>query len=297
MTEHTPDRIVVGIDGSASSDAAVRWAAREAVMRKTKLTLLYVKPPGLPVWGMGYAMAPLPMDYGEMEKEEGQRILAAAQRVASTAVPSAPEGQVRSELVFATPVPTLVDATKDAQMIVVGSRGQGAWRRGLLGSVSTGLIHHAHCPVAVIRADDDGPAPADGPVVLGIDGTSASELATQIAFDEATWRGVDLVAVHAWIDAEPPAVPQSLWPDFRSDAEAVLADRLAGWQDRYPDVTVHRMVVFDQPARHLLDAAESASLVVVGSHGRGGFAGMLLGSVSSAVVHGSRTPVIVARRS
>jgi len=194
-------------------------------------------------------------------------------------------------------VPTLVDHTKDAQMIVVGSRGQGAWRRGLFGSVSTGLLHHAHCPVAVIRDQLDEPIRRDGPVVLGVDGSPASELATAIAFDEAMWRGVDLVAVHAWIDAEPPAIPRSVWPEFQSDAEAILAERLAGYRDRYPDVTVHRKVVFDQPARHLLEAAESAQLLVLGSHGRGGFAGMVLGSVSSTVVHATHTPVIVARRS
>ncbi len=85
--------------------------------------------------------------------------------------------------------------------------------------------------------------------------------------------------------------------DFRSTAEEELAERLAGWNERYPDVVVRRRVVFDQATRHLVDAAENAQLVVVGSHGRGGFAGMLLGSVSTTVVHATHTPVIVARQS
>jgi nucleotide-binding universal stress UspA family protein len=265
-------------------------------MRNVPLTLLYVMTPGVSPWGLGYSMAPLPHDYGELETEDGQRVLESARRVVEGAVAPGEHVQVHSDLVFATPAPTLVDVTKDAQMIVVGSQGQGAWRRGLFGSVSTALVHHAHCPVAVIHDPPDAPTETSGPVVVGIDGSPASELATALAFDEASWRGAELVALHAWIDSTP-AIPRSAWPDFQSSAEETLAERLAGWNDRYPDVVVHRRVVFDQPARHLLEAAESAQLVVVGSHGRGGFAGMLLGSVSSTIVHAVRTPVIVARHS
>ena len=296
MPENPSDRIVVGVDGSAPSDAAIRWAAREAAMRNVPLMLLHVRTPGVSPWGLGYSMAPLPLDYGELEQEDGQRVLESARRVVEAALAPGEHVQVHSDLVFATPAPTLVDVTKDAQMIVVGSQGQGAWRRGLFGSVSTALIHHAHCPVAVIRDPADAPPHTDGPVVVGVDGSPASESAIAIAFDEASWRGAELVALHAWIDSTP-AIPRSAWPDFRPSAEETLAERLAGWNDRYPDVVVHRRVVFDQPARHLLEAAESAQLVVVGSHGRGGFAGMLLGSVSSTLVHAAHTPVIVARHS
>jgi nucleotide-binding universal stress UspA family protein len=297
MPEHTSNHVIVGVDGSAPSDAAIRWATREAAMRNVPLTLLHVFLPGLPVWGYGCSMAPLPVDYGDMQQTEANSVLESARRVVDDTLAPGEHVDVHSELVTATPVPTLIDATKDAHMIVVGCRDQGTWRRGLLGSVSTALVHHAHCPVAVIRDPADGHAQPLGPVVVGIDGSPASELATAMAFDEASWRGADLVALHAWIDDDPSGYPLLAWPDFKSSAEQTLAERLAGWCERYPDVTVHRRVVFDQPARHLLESADSAQLVVVGSHGRGGFAGMLLGSVSSTIAHAVHAPLIVARKS
>jgi nucleotide-binding universal stress UspA family protein len=185
--------------------------------------------------------------------------------------------------------------SKEAQMVVVGRRGQGALGT-LLGSVSSGLIHHAHCPIAVIHEDSSTAHPSQAPVLVGVDGSPASESATAIAFDEASRRHVDLIALHAWSDAGMLDFPGMDWPQMKVSADEVLAERLAGWQERYPDVKVHRHVVRDRPARQLIDQSETAQLVVVGSHGRGGFAGMLLGSVSAAVVQSSSTPVIVARQ-
>lgn len=103
--------------------------------------------------------------------------------------------------------------------------------------------------------------------------------------------------MHAWSDLEVVDLPGLDWSTVKAEAEQTVAERLAGWQERYPDVTVHRLVVCDRPARELIDQAQTAQLVVLGSHGRGGFTGMLLGSVSNAVVHSVRTPVIVARPS
>jgi nucleotide-binding universal stress UspA family protein len=168
----------------------------------------------------------------------------------------------------------------------------------LFGSVSSSLIRHAHCPVAVIHDEDPlMPHPAEAPVLVGIDGSSASELATAIAFQEASWRGVGLVALHVWSDVQVNDFPAIDWPAMKPAAEEILAERLAGWQERYPDVMVRRVVECDHPTYHLVKQSESAQLVVVGSHGRGGFAGMLLGSVSAAVAHSARMPVIVARQS
>ncbi|MGO9385893.1 MAG: universal stress protein [Mycobacterium sp.] len=292
MTGHsTHPGVVVGVDGSPSSTMAVRWAAREATMRNVPLTLVHVSS-----WPAVWPAAPIPAELQRQHGEEARQVLADAIKGAKDSV----EGnrpEIDSELVVAAPVPTLIDLSKEAHMMVVGCRGQDALQRTLLGSVSTGLIHHAHCPVAVIH--DEAPillGPSQLPVLVGIDGSPASELATAIAFDEASFRGVDLMALHAWTDSDISRVLSMEWSALQSRAAEILAERLAGWQERYPDVTVHRRLVFDRPARHLLDESESAQLVVVGSHGRGGFAGMLLGSVSTAVVHAARIPVIVARQ-
>jgi nucleotide-binding universal stress UspA family protein len=133
-------------------------------------------------------------------------------------------------------------------------------------------------------------------VLLGIDGSVASEAATALAFDEASRRGVGLTALHAWSDVGvPPPLVNDWWYDLETEAREQLAERLAGWQEKYPDVHVDRRVVCDVPAHALVAESHVSQLVVVGSHGRGGFTGMLLGSVGAAVAHASDAPVIVVR--
>ena len=183
-----PRGLIVGVDGSAQSDTALRWAAREAMLRRAALTLVHVLPL-LPDWSHGYAMALLPYDSGRLQEEQGRRVLAEATRIVGETTSGAGPLEIHKELMFSSPVPTLIDLSKDADMIVVGCRGHGAWGRALLGSVSTGLVHHAHCPVAVIHDEPSPPPDVAAPVVVGIDGSPASELATAIAFDEASMRG------------------------------------------------------------------------------------------------------------
>jgi nucleotide-binding universal stress UspA family protein len=292
--------IVVGVDGSPSSTAAVEWAARDAGMRNVPLRLVHVVPP---VMGEepGSEVA-THSDLARWRQDLQRRIIEDAYKVAVDATATSRASQVTSEVLYAPIVPTLVDLSSEADMVVVGCRGQGAVARALLGSVSSGLVHHAHCPVAVIH--DEGALaarPSQAPVVVGIDGSPASELATEIAFDEASRRGVELVALHAWSDMGPlnfgrPGGAPIEWANLEVHEQEVLAERLSGWRDRYPDVVVHKVVVCDRPAPRLLEQADTAQLVVVGSHGRGGFPGMLLGSVSRAVVNAARIPVIVARK-
>ena len=269
---------------------AIDWAARDAALKGRDLKLVHVLNP--PVV-MAFPEVPMPPGYLEWQEGEGRKILEAAAKAAADA---AKDVETTHEMLSGPSIPTLVEASKGAHMIVVGCRGRGALARGLLGSVSNGLLHHALCPVAVIHDEDPlMPHPSEAAVVVGVDGSPASEKALAIAFEEASLRGVDLLAVHAWSDSTVFEFPGTDWSTLQAMGEETLGERLAGWQERYPDVLVRRTVVADRPAHQLIEQAESAQLLVVGSHGRGGFAGMLLGSVSTAVVNAARMPVIVAR--
>jgi nucleotide-binding universal stress UspA family protein len=284
--------IIVGIDGSPESDAAVNWAAHDAAMRGLPLTVVHVESPAAATWSQAAVLEESP---GE-QQADGRSLLAHASTIARDAIADTAEVPVAGELLSSsTPVPTLVEHSKDAELIVVGSRGRGALSRSLLGSVSAGLIRHAHCPVALIRHDDPQlPHPAQGPVLVGIDG-STSDLATAIAFQEASLRHAELIALHAWNDINMDTISHYDWSPTTSKEGQLLDKALAGWQERYPDVSVHKQVVSDRAAHALVDASQSAQLVVVGSHGTGALAGMLLGSVSNAVVQAVHRPVIVAR--
>ena len=291
-TAPTAEPIVVGVDGSAASRVAVDWAARDSAMRGVPIKLLNVLvPPGV----MAFPEVPMPPGYLRWQEDEARKVLDSARAMVAEAA-GGTTVEVSSEMVSGSTVATLVEESKTASMVVVGCRGRGALSRGLLGSVSTGLVHHAMCPVAIIHDEDPlMPHPSKAPVVVGVDGSPASERALAIAFEQASFRGVDVLAVHAWSDTGVFEFPGADWSAQQEMGEQTLSERLSGWQERYPDVLVRRLVVPDRPAHQLLEQAKSAQLLVVGSHGRGGFAGALLGSVSSAVVHGARMPVIVAR--
>jgi nucleotide-binding universal stress UspA family protein len=285
--------VIVGVDGSPTSRVAVDWAARDAELRDVPLTVVHALPSAESGFWPGRVVSE---DFWTGGERHAQHIVREALRWVSDAISTTPGIQVRHQVV-AGAVPALVDMSKDADLVVVGCRGLGGVQGLLLGSVSSALVHHAHCPVAVIHDEDPlMDHPASAPVVVGIDGSPASELAVAIAFDEASRRRVDLVAIHTWIDRTQDFDDAS-WSSLADEAQEALAERLAGYSAQYPDVVVRRVVVKDRPARQLVAQSEAAQLLVVGSHGRGGFAGLLLGSVSSAVVQAARMPVIVARQS
>ncbi|MBK1787771.1 universal stress protein [Prauserella sp. ASG 168] len=282
--------IVVGTDGSESATAAVRWAARVAERRDRTLRIVH---------GFAYVHAfyggdlPASDEFAEVLTAEARRILADARDVVKSV---APEVVVESQAIDNEPIPTLVGESRTADMVVLGSSGKGGFTGMLAGSTAVALASHAESPVVVVR----GRADATGPVVVGVDGSRISERAVPAAFREASLRGVPLVAVNTWLDVDYAGVFSRAVLDDERDAREqeqllLLAERLAGWQERYPDVAVERVVAVDRPRDQLLDRARSASLVVVGSRGRGGFRGLLLGSTSQALIHYAECPVMVVR--
>nr|WP_090343081.1 universal stress protein [Mycolicibacterium malmesburyense]CRL73848.1 universal stress protein UspA-like protein [Mycolicibacterium malmesburyense] len=296
MTTTTHDHgILVAVDGSPAARVAVDWAAREAALHQVPLKIVHVvESPTVRMW----PEVPVPAGITDHLQKKGSESLSAAAETAEKAADS-DDIVITTELLTGGVVPTLIDLSKEARMIVVGCRGLGSIGRRLLGSVSWGLLHHAKCPVAVIHDEDPlmpGPV-SEAPVVVGIDGSPASEAATAIAFDEASRRRVELVAVHAWSDASVYELPGVEVTALRREAEEALGERLAGWQEQYPDVQIRRVLAMDRPTHQLLEQSDRAQLTVLGSHGRGGFAGMLLGSVSSAVAESARMPVLVVRPS
>lgn len=210
----------------------------------------------------------------------------------------APDLAIEQEVVTGFPVPVLTDEAARAQLVVLGDRGLGGFTGLLVGSVAVAVTTHAPCPVVVVRGPTpDAPRPSDGPVVVGIDGSPTSEAAVEFAFEVADLRGVPLVAVHAWTDYEIGSTMVAVLDGEAIDADEhrLLAERLAGWSEKYPDVPVQRLVTRCRPARTLVEQSEYAQLVVVGSRGRGGFAGLMLGSVSHALLHHAACPVAVVR--
>lgn len=296
--------VVAGVDGSSSAIRAVRWAARQAAAWDSPLRLVHAN-----VWPWIHQpeLAGLAGNYHQVQLNAAYDWLRAAADVARQVAPTV---AVDTELVTATAGQLLTEESRRARLVVVGSRGLGGFTGLLVGSTAVQLASHGHCPVAVVRgpgdsgaddsgSDDSGP-PTSGPVVVGVDGSAANEPAVAFAFQAAASRGEPLLAVHAWSDVFVPASfvpgpPMYQWPLVEADQHRLMAHWLAGWQEKYPTVEVRRVITQGRPAHSLLRAADGAQLLVVGSRGRGGLRGLLLGSTSQALLHHASCPVVIAR--
>jgi len=287
-------RIVVGYDGSAAAGAAVDWAAAEAARRDVPLTLVHAVHLPEVLAGQAATWSVL-----------AERAVDQAKIVTDVGIQRARQGGVRSvvsETTATTPAKALVDASRDASLVVVGSRGRGTVAGELLGSVGVTVAAHAASPVVVVRGDADDPPGPGRPVVVGVDGSPASEVALRYAADAAAAHGAGLTVTVAW----RPVGSRRLAPlaelegleyarQVRRGARRLASATADLARSLYPDLTVGEIAAEGAAPEVLREAAEGAGLVVVGSRGRGGFAGLLLGSVSHAVMHTAPCPVAVVR--
>jgi len=256
----------------------LHWALAEARRRARPVQLLLARG------------VPLPGQFGIVRDALVPEPLAAEvlQRAREHAAAAEPSVQVHTGVRDGGPAAVLVEASAQADSIVVGRHSGSRLSEAVLGSTSAQVAAHARAPVVVV--DDHAEPPADGRVVLGVDGSRANEAAIEYGFDAAQQRGSSLVAVYAW-HLEPPEQATLPWISehtlhrLAEEQQRVLYEALAGWAETYPDVQVHHVVSRLTPVDLLLAHAKNASLLVVGSRGRGGLPGLMLGSVSQSIIH------------
>lgn len=266
--------IVVGTDGSATADDALRWAVHEARFRTLPLRMVYAYR-GERRW------AP---DYDELSDVRVVAPHDAAAQVVAGAMNRAygldRDVEVVADAVEGEPVQVLLGEAESATELVLGSRQRKTLGAAVLGSVSAAVAARAACPVVVMRGPADMTT-EDAMVVVGVDGTDWADIVLAFAFEQASLRQVPLRVVLCW------------HPRSRSQAETWLSETLAGWRLKYPDVAVHVAVVREHPVTGLVQLSRGQRLLVVGSRGRPARVGTLLGSVSQGVLHHASCPVAV----
>ncbi|OHV32279.1 MULTISPECIES: universal stress protein [Pseudofrankia] len=297
--------ILVGVDGSPGSEAALRWAFREAAMwsaategagrgaAPTVTALLAWTADGLPT---GVLRAATQGDHDGLTKAATEMLERTIRRVGE------PPASVtlRRTVVLDEPVAALTAAAADADVVVIGERGHGPIHRMTAGSVSQGVVHHVPGPVVVVRPpkDDETPRTDDRrPVVVGVDGSDPSLTALRWAAHAAAVRKVPLRVVHAWGGYDPMYAEVLVGAQglLVKQADDVLAQAVKLGLDDAPRLTVESVVSPDSAIRALLREAREAQLLVVGNRGHGGFARLLLGSVSHQCVLHAHSDVAVVR--
>ena len=267
--------ILAGYDGSPGSGEALAWAAAEATSRRSPLTVCSA-------WAPGYRALPGEVTAFDLARRSGERTL--AQGVQFVHDLMMPVG-IRPLLTAGPAAVVLCEHSARAEMLVVGGRGQGGFGGLPLGSVSSQVTAHALGRIVVVRGHwRRVPNHAPPVIVVGAEGSAASEPAVEFAFEEAAYHGTALLAVCALADS-----PGNLGAARQvEESFERLIDR---YEKAHPEVVVGRHVTQGCARTALLGAAGGAQLLVVGARGRGGIEGMMLGSVSSALLHHAPCPV------
>lgn len=287
--------VVVGVDGSDVAKGAVAYAAKTAAGRGVGLHVVMTYAAPSTMFAEGMVPPQQLIDHFEAEAEP---VVQEAMKIARK---TAPDLTITGAVAEGNPAQLLIEYSREAKIIVLGTRGLGALKGVVLGSVSAHVATNAHCPVIVTKADTAETTHDDGPIVVGVDGSDNSVRATEWAFSEAKARGASLLAVHTWIDPEVQAAAAGVilseddLSRLSSEQRTMLDDALGNLREKYPEVEVETLVTEDRATRILVEKSREAQLVVVGSHGRGTFTGMLLGSTSRSLLQASYAPVMVVR--
>jgi nucleotide-binding universal stress UspA family protein len=279
------DTVVIGLDASPDSGRALDWAAAEAARRGLPLHLIHALEPV-------FSELPLTAIQERERHETAERLLVEARAQVGRSYPVA----VHAEVVDRPAVPAVLAAARSASLVVLGARGHGVIHGLLLGSVSRHVSQHAPCPVVVVRERAD---PRQDRILVGVDGSPGSQDALGFAMEHAGRRNAPVLAVYGWHERDLGASSMVTWTraaERIAAAERMLEEALGPWRSKHPDVELSGEAVPVHPARLLADGSEHAGLVVVGSRGRGEFAGLLLGSVSQEVLQHARCPVAVVHR-
>jgi nucleotide-binding universal stress UspA family protein len=279
--------IVVGIDGSAESKKALRWAAAEARRQDARLSIVTAYPPIWPLEAFG--------DLAGQPDHAQQWFTEIVDNAVAETRALTPGVDVTGAAVLGQPAPMLLDAGRNAAMIVVGSRGHGGFANLLLGSVSQQVATHATGPVVVVRGRAD--APGD-PIVVGVDDSPSAQRALELAFEQAQRRGCPLRAVRGYalpIPRRGGDTPLMLYDRnaVRDAAAEDLNTALAPWRQKYPTVEVQTLLGPGSAAKTLVELSGEAGLLIVGSRGHGAIVGTLLGSVGLQLLHHADCPVMI----
>ncbi|EFC80422.1 universal stress protein [Parafrankia sp. EUN1f] len=291
--------IVVGVDGSADAEEALRWAMAQARRQDCPLTVMLAWDPKHCPPAVSSVTATADAEKAGAGAAGEHETEAAAYHVLQTAIGRAAKLSGPTAMVEKVErrdaAEALLDASTDAEMLVLGLHGANRKHRLFAGSVTDVCLHRANSTVVVVRSGHLRPA---GPVVVGVDGSAASVTALRVAAAQARSRETSLRVVHSWFPAAPlyPGTYVGLdVPILEKAARALLDDRVAQVQADNTDLRIERVLVEDAAASGLLRMSTDASLLVVGARGHGGFAGLLLGSVSHQCVHHADCPVAVVR--
>ena len=290
--------IVVGYDDSLGSIAALEWAAATANRWGTTLTVMHSVDLAAAPIEPAYDLARLPDSLGEAGRELlADGVARARQLMTETS-------QVAGLSAVGSPAAELVHASKDADLVVTGSRGRGPLTAGLLGSVAYAVTAHAECPAVVVRTERPDQPGRDHPVVVGVDESPASENALDLAAEMAAISDAPLHIVHvahgsfspdaqAYVESEQAGTEHT--KAVRAHAEDMVRRAARRAQATFANLPIETEVLYGSAGHVLSPLGAHAGLIVVGTRGHGGFAGLLLGSVSHTVIHEASCPVMIVR--